>query len=125
MVAGANTNYMADDLLAGKKQKYRFTVTAATQPTTFVIDGATYTSTIATKVGAAEDLKNKVNADGGAVVSASWTTPNEYVDVEGDVAGVAFTIAGLVNLTSAIVRSPSYAITNKITGTSYVQDSDV
>lgn len=114
---GVNTNGNPGDLLSAKAQKHIFYVNADVEPTTLVLSGETFTSTITGSTNIiATDLVDQITTGTTILLTATDNLDGSF-NVEADVPGDPFTVAGLVNLTGIQLRLNGYAITDLINGT--------
>jgi hypothetical protein len=130
---GLNTNTITG-LLSAKKQKHKQTVQAISTTSIQLNDGVggwevftvSDTVTYNTQAKIAQQMAVLINASGTLDITASQDTPgtDTYFYVESDVAGTPFTTQTVVNITTAVIRENSYALTNT-TGGVIIEDADV
>jgi hypothetical protein len=133
LAGGLSTNRITD-LLSAKKQKAKQTVQAISSTSIQLNDGVggwevftvSDTVTYNTQAKIAQQMAVLINASGTLNITASQDTPgtDAYFYVESDVAGTPFTTQTVVNLTNAVIRENSYALTNT-TGGVIIEDADV
>jgi hypothetical protein len=130
---GLNTNTITG-LLSAKKQKSKQTVLSVLTTSIQLNDGVggwevftvSDTVTYNTTAKIAQQMAVLINASGTLDVTATQDTPgtDAYFYVESDVAGTPFTQQVATNLTTAVIRENSYALTNT-TGGVIIEDADV
>jgi hypothetical protein len=133
LAGGLSTNRITG-LLSAKKQKHKQTVQAISSTSIQLNDGVggwevftvSDTVTYNTQAKIAQQMAVLINASGTLDITASQDTPgtDAYFYVESDVAGVPFTTQTVVNITTAVIRENSYALTNT-TGGVIIEDADV
>ena len=133
LAGGLSTNRITG-LLSAKKQKHKQTVQAISTTSIQLNDGVggwevftvSDTVTYNTQAKIAQQMAVLINASGTLDITASQDTPgtDAYFYVESDVAGTPFTTQTVVNITNAVIRENSYALTNT-TGGVIIEDADV
>ncbi len=117
------------DIFAARKQFYKFTINSVASTQLTINSGALIsegdTTTYNTKALMAQRMASLVNATyANSVVIATYTSSNEYFEVEALVAGAPYVTGSESNLTIFKTVLNSYLITDLTNGT-ITQDTDV